>query len=1058
MYSEDEDEEQAMLVTKLFSIKVPPQNLRGRSQNPSNAPRASVVQPKPGQKPKPPALTVVAFDASKRRLYYGLDNGETSFWTVDSIGGAGTSRYVGLHQGPVSAILPPQPEEGPLGKAGLLITGSVTGNIKIWDYQGKVLQDPTVLVQTLYGHSSTITGLFVYGNFILSCSTDKSIRLWRLMEGRENLAYPWFELQSTIATLDGWVRSMSYGNSGSPGDHGVFYAVSDVGTIVRILPDEVVHDDGSILSKTQLFTLADAPGINKDSEKSALANVPHDRGVLKIHYVGHWQLLFTLSYDHCIRCYDIVTGSMIHQWENENRCHFTWIEVDTEFSEVLAVDVLGYLSIFSTKTGFLFATKRLCKEPILSIAHALGRQRYVVSTAREVTFWEVNHELEYNVLRGGHDKAIVSLYACSGGAGAVEGERDFRIFSASIDNTVRLWDPFDLCCVRVMGGNDVVNSEISAMTFYEAWRILVTGHDNGEIRLWDVESGQTTFTLRQHSNTVSCMSMTMVRRNEELLVTGGYDGYVCIWDIRNLRGREPPHMVSRFKAHGPGSGETAGANISRLMSTAFSGQLSPFIHDSPSHQQHSATSRATTPATPIGLSTQTSTGNRGRPKFVMSPSGRGMLAPWQAASMTGHEPEVLAVRYDASKKAVFTAGNNGSIRVWSIHGYILKGKHEGHSAPVTCLAMDANFLFSGSDDHTICVWDAVPAATTGYGAVSSSGGVAVSISGRITNSGIMQPMSPHSKRWLHTSLTLNASSLSDVTEEASAQLTTATASVIASASSPFAAASYTAVSAVDPISPDAHGSAGMIARTEADLHFGGYAVDPFAAAQDFSSPAYVPFVTAPLKVLKGHTSSITGLEVLTGCAGQIMSCSLDGTLRFWNYVTGDQLHRYTHHEEIRCLALRADRAEVLVGTNQASILRFPLPAKVLQKDVVDHETEGTVSQEAAGKTYQQEMQANHKSVPKAAVIPSRVPGAIAPEGGITPTTNASSRNSSLSSSSVPAKAGAAAQPIRSAIGKKPAERVGLFNTKLTVPSSQANKTLSSASSESSTYYGYYGST
>jgi hypothetical protein len=32
-----------------------------------------------------------------------------------------------------------------------------------------------------------------------------------------------------------------------------------------------------------------------------------------------------------------------------------------------------------------------------------------------------------------------------------------------------------MSCVRVMGGDEVAHSEISAMTFYEAWRILVTG-------------------------------------------------------------------------------------------------------------------------------------------------------------------------------------------------------------------------------------------------------------------------------------------------------------------------------------------------------------------------------------------------------------------------------------------------------------------------------------------------------------------------------------------------------------------------------------------------------
>lgn len=33
------------------------------------------------------------------------------------------------------------------------------------------------------------------------------------------------------------------------------------------------------------------------------------------------------------------------------------------------------------------------------------------------------------------------------------------------------------------------------------------------------------------------------------------------------------------------------------------------------------------------------------------------------------------------------------MQVWSVNGYVYRGVHKGHTAPVTCLALDANFLF-----------------------------------------------------------------------------------------------------------------------------------------------------------------------------------------------------------------------------------------------------------------------------------------------------------------------------------------------------------------------------
>ena len=44
----------------------------------------------------------------------------------------------------------------------------------------------------------------------------------------------------------------------------------------------------------------------------------------------------------------------------------------------------------------------------------------------------------------------------------------------------------------------------------------------------------------------------------------------------------------------------------------------------------------------------------------------------------------------------------------------LAGQFRGHEEAVTCLALDGNFLYSGSEDKTIKVWDAA-AAVSGRG-------------------------------------------------------------------------------------------------------------------------------------------------------------------------------------------------------------------------------------------------------------------------------------------------------------------------------------------------------
>ena len=52
-----------------------------------------------------------------------------------------------------------------------------------------------------------------------------------------------------------------------------------------------------------------------------------------------------------------------------------------------------------------------------------------------------------------------------------------------------------------------------------------------------------------HTNAVMALSLALIHRNEDLLVSAGFDGMVGFWDIRTMR-NEPPHLVAKFKAHG----------------------------------------------------------------------------------------------------------------------------------------------------------------------------------------------------------------------------------------------------------------------------------------------------------------------------------------------------------------------------------------------------------------------------------------------------------------------------------------------------------------------------
>lgn len=118
-----------------------------------------------------------------------------------------------------------------------------------------------------------------------------------------------------------------------------------------------------------------------------------------------------------------------------------------------------------------------------------------------------------------HTEAIVAIYGLEPYKVTNHKVKDSpKLVTVSLDNTMRVWDPQDLTCLAVLDNPE--NSEISSLWYLQHANLFATGHENGAVRLWNIELGNS-ITIDQsqnpirHNNSVCALSSYVYERGTE---------------------------------------------------------------------------------------------------------------------------------------------------------------------------------------------------------------------------------------------------------------------------------------------------------------------------------------------------------------------------------------------------------------------------------------------------------------------------------------------------------------------------------------------------------------
>jgi len=564
--------------------------------------------------------STVLFVQQRGLLFVGLTDGKILCWETDSKlverrSKDSKARVLEEHKGDVRCMIFVEALCG-----GVMFTGAADRCIKMWD-----LSDPRTgipCVQSLYGHGGTVLSLEYGSGTLLSSSTDGFLCVWRDSSPAKLLRFPAFAIRQKITPeprnsqqgsrgpKETWFLSISMREGEAPS----IFAGDSEGYVHIYKPDPVQDSEGD-----QLFLLVWKVKI-------------HELGVSKIMTVPMESFLFTLSYDQKFKALDSLTGQAIFQESNQCNCIFHSLAWDAASQDVIIADDKGNIGFYNLYVESWVVWKNVSDEQILHVHFEPAISRLLVLTPHTVQVMDVVRGVKFSELKE-HTGPVVSMASRPTPQGGL-------LYTASMDNTVRMWDTDTLECIKTLKEK---KQEITAMVYLPRANVIITGHENSDLKMWSTDSGQeaclkTVTGQSVHTNTISALIWASIKYSNdddqalddadpdagfEALIAGSYDRQLSCWKVTlNIDGTAMAKFERVFEAH------------------------------------------------------------------------------------EDVDDEILAVGYSSISNSIFTGGNAGVIRKWSFWGVKVKeAELEGHEDAIICFAVDGHFLYSGSVDHTVRIWE-----------------------------------------------------------------------------------------------------------------------------------------------------------------------------------------------------------------------------------------------------------------------------------------------------------------------------------------------------------------
>lgn len=209
---------------------------------------------------------------------------------------------------------------------------------------------------------------------LISSSTDKTLRIWRLDKARELLMYPWFVPLQIIKDFTS-INPTSL-------DNNVWVTCLDTqeGEKFKLFSGD---SEGSMLT----FKVADGQEYSNIFELETKKSSIHRIGIIQVLLVPQENFVFTISYDQHLKAFDTQFSNEFFSLKNPNKVIYTSIYWDDQVLYI--ADELGYVGVLNVYMDKPFIWKRLVNESIKKIEIVSEPRHLLLLTEYEIRAYKI---------------------------------------------------------------------------------------------------------------------------------------------------------------------------------------------------------------------------------------------------------------------------------------------------------------------------------------------------------------------------------------------------------------------------------------------------------------------------------------------------------------------------------------------------------------------------------------------------------------------------------------------------------------------------------------------